>query len=175
MWEAQLLGRELYYVFYIFILYSVGGWIYESTLVSVQKKSFINRGFLTGPVIPIYGCGALAVYLVFWDYRNNLLLVFFGGILLATILEYITSLVMELLFHTRWWDYSKHKFNLHGRICLSASLIWGFLSILMLHVFQPVMDSAIALIPRKTGEIVGYVIIPFFLYDTAMAAVTSVK
>ena len=104
MWSMELFGQNFYYIFYVFVLYGVIGWIYETILVSVQKKSFVNRGFLTGPIIPIYGCGALLFYILFWNSRDQYVMVFFGSVLMATVLEYITSLVMELLFHTRWWD-----------------------------------------------------------------------
>ncbi len=78
MWELILFGKELYYLFYIFVLYSFFGWIYESCLVSVRKRALVNRGFLTGPIIPIYGFGALFVYLALWDYKENLLYIFIG-------------------------------------------------------------------------------------------------
>ena len=106
MWDMRLFGQNLYYIFYVFILYGFIGWIYESALVSFKKKTFVNRGFLTGPIIPIYGCGALLFYLIFLDYKGQLLLVYFGSVLIATLLEYLTSWAMEQLFHTRWWDYS---------------------------------------------------------------------
>ncbi len=175
MWSMRIFGQEFYYIFYVFLLYGVIGWIYESCLVSVQKKAFVNRGFLTGPIIPIYGCGALLFYLVFWDSREHLLLVFAGSVVLATLLEYLTSLVMEWIFHTRWWDYSHYRYNLGGRVCLMVSLIWGVLAILMLHFLHPGIDRIIRSVPRKAGEMLGYVFIPLFVLDIVMAVITSVK
>lgn len=175
MWEMRLFGQEFYYIFYMFVLYGFIGWIYESCLVSVQKKGFVNRGFLTGPIIPIYGCGALMLYLIFWDNRDNLTLVFFGSVLLATLLEYLTSLVMELLFHTRWWDYSHYRFNLNGRVCLLVSLVWGALALLMLQVIHPGVNYAIYLVPRRVGETIGYVLIPILAMDITASAITTVK
>ena len=121
MWTMILFGEEFYYIFYIFLIYGFFGWIYESSLVSIKKKSMINRGFLKGPIIPIYGCGALFIYLAFWEIRDHWCLVFLGGACLATLLEYVTSLIMELIFHTRWWDYSNYPFNLGGRVSLLVS------------------------------------------------------
>ena len=175
MWNIILLGDDLYYLFYAFVLYSIIGWVYESCLVSIQKHSLVNRGFLKGPVIPIYGFGAMFVYVVLWDYRDNLLLVFLGGVLLATTLEYITSFVMEIIFHTRWWDYSTHPFNLKGRISLFVSLFWGLLAILMVRFFQPGINYIIALIPRSTGEIIGYVIVPLIMVDLVTTIISTVK
>lgn len=175
MWEYTLFGYEFYNLFYIFILYSIIGWIYETTLVSIQTKGFVNRGFLNGPLIPIYGSGALLIYLMFWETRNNLAYVFAGSVILATVLEYMTSLIMELIFHTRWWDYSKFRFNLKGRVCLIVSLFWGILAIFMLHVLQPGINELLLQLPRNWGEIMGYIIIPLFLIDIAVTSVSSVK
>jgi cardiolipin synthase len=171
----RIFGQEFYYIFYVFLLYGAIGWIYESSLVSFQKKSLVNRGFLTGPIIPIYGCGALLLYLVFWDSRDNLIFVFIGSVILATLLEFITSLAMELIFHTRWWDYSKYRFNLNGRVCLMVSLFWGALAIFMLHILHPGINIIIRDVPRKTGELLGYLFIPLFVLDIVMAVITSVK
>ncbi len=175
MWDMRLFGQDFYYIFYVFILYGFIGWIYESCLVSVQKKSFVNRGFLTGPIIPIYGCAALLFYLVFWDTKEQLAVVYIGSVFLATLLEYITSLVMELIFHTRWWDYSKFKLNLNGRVCLPVSLFWGALALLMLHVIHPGIDYTIQMLPKRIGEIIGYILIPVLVLDVTASAITSVK
>jgi cardiolipin synthase A/B len=175
MWSIKILGDEFYYLFYIFILYSIFGWIYESTLVSFQKRTFVNRGFLIGPIIPIYGCGALAIYLALWEERSNLWIVFFAGMVLATALEFFTSLVMELIFHTRWWDYSTHPLNINGRISLFVSLFWGALSILMICIFHPAINRVIELIPRRAGEIIGYVVIPLFLADSVTTIISTLK
>lgn len=175
MWDLILFRREFYYIFYMFLFYSFFGWIYESCFVSIQRKSIVNRGFLNGPIIPIYGLGALLMYLLFWDSRDNYLLVFLGGACLATILEYFTSLFMELLFHTRWWDYSTYRFNLKGRVCLMVSLFWGFLTLLMLQVFQPGIDLLITKFSRRTGEIAGFLIIPLITADIIVSAVNTKK
>jgi cardiolipin synthase A/B len=175
MWNWNLFGQEFYYIFYYFLLYSFFGWIYESLLVSIQKKMPVNRGFLSGPIIPIYGCGALIIYLVFWNYRNYIILTFLGGICLATLLEFMTSLIMELLFHTRWWDYSEFRFNYKGRICLVVSIFWGLLTIVMLRVFQPGIHYLIERLPRRTGEIIGSVIIPLIIVDIISTVISSIK
>ena len=174
MWELKLVDHEIYYLFYYFIIYSVIGWIYESTLVSVQSRALINRGFLSGPVIPIYGCGALSLYLLLWDYRGNLLLVFILGMLIATILEFVTSWAMESIFHTRLWDYSELPLNYKGRVCLVVSLFWGLLSVLMI-IIQPYIQYAVEKIPRHLGEAVGYAIVPLFSLDLINSTINSVK
>ena len=99
------------------MIYSIIGWIYESTLCSITNKKLINRGFLNGPYCPIYGSGAILVILILGRIKNPVLL-FFLGALVTCSLEYLTSYVMEKLFHARWWDYSQRKFNINGRVCL---------------------------------------------------------
>ncbi len=175
MWELNVFGNELFYIFYLFFIYSFFGWIYESLFVSIRKRTPVNRGFLNGPVIPIYGLGALIFYLVLGPVKDNLFLNYIGGAILASVLEYVTSLLMEALFHAKWWDYSNRRFNIGGRVCLAASLLWGFFSLLMLHVIHPQMDALISKIPRGIGEAAGYVIIPFFLTDIMVTVIYTVK
>ncbi len=175
MWESSFFGKELYQVFYIFFIYSFIGWLYESILVSIRKKTFVNRGFLNGPVLPIYGTGGILIYLIFWDCRDQLLILYVGSCLLATVLEYVTSWVMEKLFHTRWWDYSTYRYHLQGRICLSVSLLWGLYSVLMLRVVQPALHSLIGLLPRRFGEIFAYVIFILFIADIIITNIYTVK
>lgn len=117
---------DFYHILWFFIIYCMAGWIWESCFCSIKAKKWINRGFLLGPYIPIYGCGALSVYLLLYPAQEHLLAVFTGGMILASILEFFTSWIMEKLFAATWWDYSKEKFNIQGRICLKASLLWGF-------------------------------------------------
>lgn len=175
MWELSVFGNEFFYIFYMFIIYGFLGWIYESLYVSIRKKTLINRGFLTGPIIPIYGFGALLFYLLLWNIRDNLFLNFIGGAFYATVLEYITSLLLEAFFHTKWWDYSNRPLNIKGRVCLAASVLWGFFSLVMLHLVHPLINNFINLIPRKYGEIAGYIIIPVFITDIITTVIDTVK
>lgn len=137
----------------------------ETCLVSFNSKEFVNRGFMNGPFCPIYGTGASAIYLFLTPLQNHPAAVFFGGMLLATVIEYVTSFVMEKLFHARWWDYSEKKYNLQGRVCLSISLCWGGLSLIMLHVFQPVVLRLVDQISYNAGRWLGMGIILYFVID----------
>lgn len=110
------------------MIYSIIGWIYESTLCSITNKKLINRGFLNGPYCPIYGSGAILVILILGRIKNPVLL-FFLGALVTCSLEYLTSYVMEKLFHARWWDYSQRKFNINGRVCLIGAVVFGAFSV----------------------------------------------
>lgn len=175
MWSIRLFNFDFYFIFYNFILYSFFGWVYESCFVSIQHKTLTNRGFLNGPIIPLYGSGATIVYLLLAPVQENSVYVFVGGMCIATILEYVTSYVMEKLFHAKWWDYSDMKFNFHGRICLVASLFWGFLSILMTEVLQPPINFLISRFPRKQAEIAGYFIIIIFIADLTSTVIATVQ
>lgn len=175
MWEFKIYGFDFFYLFYSFFIYSFLGWIYETTLVSVRSKRFVNRGFLNGAIIPIYGVGAVSVYVMLYPVRHNILLVYFAGLLVATIIEYITSYLMEVMFHAKWWDYSQYKFNISGRVCLQVSLFWGVLSILMTNVFQPIVDFIIKGLSNQFGRIGGYVLLILFLFDFILTFVSTIQ
>lgn len=125
-------------IFLWLITYSFFGWVYESILCSVTSGSLVNRGFLNGPLCPVYGFGALIVILAFWrDPDITVWNLFLSSMVLTCSLEYFTSWAMEKLFHARWWDYSEYRFNLGGRICLLGALAFGSFSVLLIKVVHP--------------------------------------
>lgn len=130
-----------------FYLYCFFGWIFESSYVSILKRRFVNRGFLRIPMLPLYGSGAVMMLVVSEPFQDSLLLTWVSGVIGATILEYVTGWAMEQLFKVRYWDYSNQKFNLHGYICLSSSIAWGFLTIFMTHVIHKPIERAILSLP----------------------------
>lgn len=123
-----------------FFMYCFFGWCIESTIVSVSKRQFVNRGFLRIPMLPLYGTGAILILFLTIPVKENLLYVYLVGTAGATILEYITGLVMESLFKIKYWDYSKYKIQLHGRICLISSLFWGVLSVALTEYIHPPIE-----------------------------------
>ena len=122
------------------MIYSIIGWIYESTICSIGQRKLINRGFLNGPYCPIYGTGAVLVLLVLGRLKIPVAL-FFAGAVLTCSLEYLTSWLMEKLFHARWWDYSKRKFNIAGRVCLIGAVVFGAFSVVLILVLHPAIKS----------------------------------
>lgn len=125
--------------FLFFVIYCFAGWIWECSYVSVRTKKLTNRGFLIGPYIPIYGSGAVIILLAALPVKNNIILVFILGMVAASLLEYFTGLAMEAVFKVKYWDYSDCLLNLKGYICLKASLMWGFFSVLLInYVHKPV-------------------------------------
>lgn len=119
-----------------FYLYCFFGWIFESAYVSLKERRLVNRGFLRLPMLPLYGTGAVMMLWVSLPVQNSLCLVYLSGVVAATILEYATGAAMERLFKIKYWDYSSQRFNFHGYICLSSSIAWGFLTILMTEVIH---------------------------------------
>ncbi len=152
-------------IFLYFIIYSFLGWLCECIYCSIPEKKFINRGFLLGPYCPIYGFGALLVLYLLHPFASNIIVLYFAGVIVTSILEYITSWVMEVIFHTKWWDYSSYRFNIHGRVCLRNSILFGFLSILVFCYIHPHIVTFIEDIPSSYKWIICVAIGCFFIYD----------
>ncbi|MCM1158267.1 MAG: hypothetical protein NC300_11615 [Bacteroidales bacterium] len=148
-----------------FYFYCIFGWIYESTLVSVKSKQLTNRGFMKGPWIPLYGSGAIIVLFSTLPFQRWPVAVFFVGMISATILEYVTGVMMMKLFKVRYWDYSYMKFQFQGHICLTASLIWGGFSLLMVYLVHPPVEKFIFMIPGELVSILTFVITVLFVFD----------
>lgn len=149
-----------------FYLYCFFGWIFESTYVSILKRRFVNRGFLRIPMLPLYGSGAVMMLVVSEPFQDSLFLTWLSSIIGATILEYVTGWAMEQLFKVRYWDYSNQKFNLHGYICLSSSIAWGFLTIFMTHVIHKPIERAVLSMPALWAILFVTVITVVFTADT---------
>ena len=151
--------------FAYFFIYSIIGWIAETSFIMIKTKKFVDRGFLIGPYCPIYGTGAIAMILYLTQYKNNILTVFLLGTIICSILEYFTSYIMEKLFKTRWWDYSNHKFNLNGRICGENCLLFGLAGILAIYIIHPILTTLLQLIPNKIFIIITLIAITIFIID----------
>lgn len=135
-----------------FFIYCFLGWIWESCLVSAKSKQWVNRGFLHGPFLPIYGSGAMAILVMTLPVREDLFCVFAFGLVGATFLEYITGVCMESLFHVRYWDYSQKLFNIKGHICLEASLAWGIFSVLLVKCIHVEVEKIVFKLPIMAVE-----------------------
>lgn len=150
-----------------FFFYCLAGWIWESCYVSVRKKKWVNRGFLHGPWLPIYGFGAVIVLWLTLPVRENIWLTYLVGMVGATILEYVTGAAMEFLFHVRYWDYSNHPLNLNGHICVAVSLGWGVFSVLMVKVIHQPVAGLLLQIPDKLVLVLDIVLLLLFAVDIA--------
>jgi uncharacterized membrane protein len=133
-----------------FIIYSIGGWIAQGIWVGFRKHHFVNTGFLYGPYVPIYGFGSLLILYVVDVFGKNPIYVFFGTMILCSVLEYFTSWAMQKLFHHLWWNYSKQPFNLNGRICLLNSVMYGLAGLFITFVTQPWVDQLEKMLSFRT-------------------------
>ena len=131
----------------LFFFYCFCGWVWESCYVSLCQRRWVNRGFLHGPLLPIYGTGAILILFVTLPAERFPVLVWVLGLLAATALEYVTGAAMERLFRVRYWDYSRHRFNVSGYICLSSSIAWGFFSLLLVYGLHPPVGRLLADLP----------------------------
>ena len=138
-----------------FFLYACIGWIWESTLVSIQKGRWVNRGFLYGPFLPIYGFGAVSILLFTLPFEKSTLLIFISGMASATVLEYFTGFWMERTFHVRYWDYSNYRWNLHGYICVAASICWGIFSLLLVRIVHPAISHLVMQLPPQAANLIA--------------------
>ena len=130
------------------IFYSFVGWVYEVAFAAVRRGIFVNRGFLNGPVCPVYGFGALAVIVAFYGRTTNPVWLFFGGMILCTAIEYLTAVLLETLFHAKWWDYSNRRFNFQGRVCLLGAVVFAVLTVAVVDGLHPLVDQATERIPN---------------------------
>jgi len=161
----NLFGFNVYYLIFYFIIFSFLGWVMETVRVSIRNKKYINRGFVTGPVCPIYGIGMIIIIIFLTDFKNNYIILIISGSILATILEYITSVLLELIFHAKWWDYSYRKYNINGRVSIDISCAWGILSFIMIEYIVPFIDIFIYNIPIKIGIYFIYLFFVLFFID----------
>ena len=131
-----------------FVAYSFMGWVYESIICSIAQKKFINRGFLNGPLCPVYGFGALVCILLLYQRIEDPVALFFMGMLLTCAVEYVTAVLLEKLFQAKWWDYSNRRFNLNGRVCLLGALVFDILSVLLVKIIHPQVAALTAQVPE---------------------------
>ncbi|WP_326907125.1 putative ABC transporter permease [Sedimentibacter sp. MB31-C6] len=149
-----------------FYIYCFLGWIWETCYVSLLKREWVNRGFLHGPILPIYGFGAIIILWLTMPFKDNLLHIYVLGMIGATILEYVTGAAMERLFHMRYWDYSHHPFNLNGHISLLTSLGWGFFSVLLVEILHPPIEQLLLQVAYYTAELLSLILTVIFVADT---------
>lgn len=155
--------------FILFIIYSFLGWLVEVINCSIVEKKLVNRGFLISPICPIYGCGALLITLVLNNYKDDWFVVFCMAVILCGLLEYFTSWLMEKIFHARWWDYSKNKFNINGRICLETMIPFGILGLVIIYILNPFFYNILNLIPTNIANIISIILLIILIVDTIVS------
>lgn len=145
---------EWYYLAAFFFIYGILGWCVEVAYAAVKEGIFVNRGFLNGPICPIYGVGVVSVIYCLSEIKGNIAVLYAASVVLVTVIEGLTGLVMDRLFHHKWWDYSNQPLNIGGYVCLVFSLIWGVFCVFIMKVFQPVVRGIVIHIPFIVGMMI---------------------
>lgn len=167
--------QNIYQAVWIFIIYAFLGWCSEVAFAAVNKGKFVNRGFLNGPVCPIYGVGMLIVVLCLWNLRDRPLLLFLGSALLTTALEFVTGFVLERFFHDKWWDYSDMPFNIKGYVCLKFTILWGLAASFIIGAIHRFIYMLIEKTPFVLGAILLAVFSAAFIADFIVTLTALVK
>lgn len=167
--------QNIYQAVWIFIIYAFLGWCSEVAFAAVNKGKFVNRGFLNGPVCPIYGVGMLIVVLCLWNLRDRPLLLFLGSALLTTALEFVTGFVLERFFHDKWWDYSDMPFNIKGYVCLKFTILWGLAASFIIGAIHRFIYMLIEKTPFVLGVILLAVFSAAFIADFIVTLTALVK
>lgn len=155
----------------MFLIYSFLGWIMEVIVTYPNYKKFVNRGFLIGPVVPIYGSGAMLITLLLSRYEKEPITLFFMAVIVCSFLEYLTSYFMEKIFKTRWWDYSNESFNVNGRICLKNMIAFGLLALLAIYVTNPFIVNILEKIDPFLLKVIVSILSVLFLTDLVISAI----
>lgn len=157
-----------------FIIYSFLGWVMESIVRSICERKLINTGFLRGPFCPIYGIGCAIMIVSLKGFENKPILLFFIALSVLTIWEYLVGVLLETMFHTKYWDYSNHKFNFQGRICLTNSIYWGILGVLFVKYIHPFIQEIVEKIDTNLLNYIMAILFMVFVVDT-ISSIIRVK
>lgn len=158
---------EIYFL--LFLIYSFLGWNMEVISELIRIKKFINRGFLIGPLCPIYGVGVILITFLLERYKTDMVITFILTVLLCGTLEYITSYLMEKLFNARWWEYSSHRFNINGRVSLGILILFGIGGCLVIYIFNPIILKYLSSIPGVALNIISIIALIIMIIDTIVS------
>ena len=168
---AGLLTADFFFYVWLFFLLAVFGWLWEGFLYLFKDDMYVNRGFLTGPWLPIYGVGGVMLELLLRRWRDRPLLIFGFSMIVCTALEYLAGWYLELTWKVKWWDYSALPCNLQGRICLYSALLFGVGGMLLVWLVSPLFSSFYRRIPWKIQVGAGILAVVLFTADAAYSAI----
>ena len=154
-----------YTYFLLFIIYSIIGWILELLFSIVELKRIVNRGFLIGPYCPIYGAGCLLLVILLSSYADDPIVLFALSVLICSVLEYVTSWLMEKIFKLRWWDYSNMRFNINGRICLETMVPFGIVGVIVVKYVSPFLLNLLGKLTFNSLSIIAIITMSLFIID----------
>lgn len=168
--KVKQFRTDFFYYVWLFVLAAVFGWLWEGFLYLFKDDTYVNRGFLTGPWLPIYGTGAVMLEILFHRWRDRPVLIFVSSMLLCTALEYLSGWYLELTWGVKWWDYSDMPWNLHGRICVLSSVLFGLGGMLLVWVVSPLFYSLYRRVPVRVRIGLGVLVLCLFAADAAYSA-----
>lgn len=171
--NTMVCGFSLYQILAFFLIYSCLGWCLEVIYAAVSTGQLVNRGFLNGPVCPIYGFGMIIVLFTLSPLVDNLLLLYIGGVILPSVLELAGGWALYKLYHTRWWDYSDFPFNIGGYICLEFSLLWGVGTVVVMKAVHPVIAGLVEMVPQMVGFVLMCILYACYAADVVTAFAAS--
>ena len=157
--------KNLTIFFLLFLIYSFIGWSIEVGKILLMEHKFVNRGFLIGPICPIYGYASIIMILSLGKYEKDIIALFMMAILVCSLLEYFTSLIMEKIFKARWWDYSNRKFNINGRICLETMIPFGLLGVFLIKFLNPFILGIIHILNMQVINIITLILLIIYIID----------
>ena len=170
MKKERVYLTELYYFALSFFVYGFLGWCTEVAYAAAKQGKFVNRGFLNGPICPVYGIGVGVVVQFLTPIENNLVLLYISSTILVTVIEGLTGFLLEKIFHNKWWDYSEQPLNIGGYVCVLFSLIWGVFCVLIVKVIHPLIDKVLTMIPFVLGIVVMVCLAAGLLADLYVTA-----
>lgn len=166
---------QIYYLILYFFTYGFLGWCTEVAFASVKERRFVNRGFLNGPICPIYGVGVSAVVFLLEPFKDSLLLLYVSSVVVVTLIEGVTGYAMDKVFHHKWWDYSDQPLNIGGYVCLVFSLVWGIACVAIMKLIHPLIHSALSFLPFVMGMILIIILGIVLFADLYVTAATILK
>ena len=171
--NTTVCGFTLYQILAYFLVYSCLGWCLEVVYAAATTGQIVNRGFLNGPVCPIYGFGMIIVLFALTPLQDSVLLLYIGGVILPSALELVGGWALYKLYHTRWWDYSDKPFNIGGYICLEFSLLWGVGTLVMMKAIHPTIAGLVELVPPFIGFLLMCFLYAVYAADVVVTAVAA--
>lgn len=166
---------SIYYSILYFFVYGFLGWCTEVIFAAFKQHRFVNRGFLNGPICPIYGVGVTLVVACLEAFQSNLLLLYLSSVILVTVLEGVTGWAMDKLFHNKWWDYSKLPLNIGGYVCLLFSLIWGVACVVIVYFIHPLIHQMLSWIPHIIGLVLIVILAAALIADVIVTSSAILK
>lgn len=166
---------ETYRLIVYFFIYGFAGWCVEVAFASVKERKFVNRGFLNGPICPVYGVGVGAVVTLLEPWKEHILLLYVASVVLVTFIEWITGYAMDKIFHHKWWDYSQMPLNIGGYVCLLFSLVWGIACVIIMKVIHPLTEKLTEIMPFPLGMTLCIIFTAVLAADIAVTSAGILK